>query len=155
MRDLGGPVNIGGSWMAHGVASVDIKVRYSETDQMGIAYYGHYVVWFEVGRTHYMEEHGLPYRDIEARAVILPVSETYYRLIAPARYGDVITVDTWLSRLESRRVTFGYRVRREQERLAHGWTSLMSVTREFRPLRIPDWIASAMGPELGSAPKLD
>ena len=70
--------------MREGVTSVDVKVRYAETDQMGIAYYGHYVVWFEVGRTHYMETCGLPYREIEERGVILPVSETYYRLIAPA-----------------------------------------------------------------------
>ncbi len=138
--------------MPKGIVSTDISVRYSETDQMGIAYYAHYVVWFEVGRTHYMAIHGLPYREIEARGLILPVSETYYRLIAPARYGDLITVDTWLVKLESRRVTFGYRVRRGPARLAAGWTRLMGVSKDFRPMCIPEWVAASMGPALGENP---
>lgn len=130
-------------------------VRYAETDQMGITYNAVYPVWFEIGRTDYMAAGGLHYRDIEARGFLLPVSEIYYRLTAPARFGDAITIDTWLIRLESRRVTFGYRIRRDAETLASGWSRLICLTSDFRPTRFPDWIRSAMGPALGESPAMD
>jgi acyl-CoA thioester hydrolase len=138
-----------------GVVSIDQTVRYGETDQMGIAYYGNYPIWFEVGRTHYMAHYGVPYRDVEARGYFLPVSETYYRLIAPARYSDVITIDTWLAKLDSRRISFGYRVRRGSAKLAEGWTRLVCLNRQFRPTRLPAWVTAGIGPELGERPDLE
>lgn len=134
------------------VASTPISVRYAETDQMGVAYYGVYPVWFEVGRTALMAERGYPYHELEAQGILLPVSETYYRLRAPARYGEEIHVDTWVSRLESRRVTFGYRIRRGDTALADGWTRLVCVGRDFRPRRFPEWLLEAMGPVSGDDP---
>ncbi len=131
------------------IESIPISVRYAETDQMGIAYYGVYPVWFEVARTGYMARRGLPYHEIERRGVVLPVSETYYRLIAPARYGDDLLVDTWLAKLESRRVTFAYEVRRDRTLLATGWTKLVSVDAEFKPHRFPSWVTERMGTPLG------
>lgn len=138
--------------MSDAIFTVREHVRYAETDQMGIAYYGTYPVWFEVGRTHLMAARGLPYGEVEARGCILPVSETYYRLLAPARYEDAIDIDTWVARLESRRVTFGYRIRRDATCLAEGWTRLVCVDTSFRPRRFPAWLVEALGPETGELP---
>jgi acyl-CoA thioester hydrolase len=134
------------------IATTAISVRYAETDQMGIAYYGVYPVWFEVGRTALMARRGYPYHELEAQGILLPVSETYYRLIAPARYGEEILVDTSVARLESRRVTFDYRVRRGEKTLAEGWTRLVCVGRDFRPRRFPEWLLAAMGPASADDP---
>jgi acyl-CoA thioester hydrolase len=132
--------------------TISVSVRYGETDQMGIAYYGVYPVWFEVGRTSYLAARGLPYREVEARGVLLPVSETYYRLIAPARFEDQLDIQTWLVKRESRRVTFGYRVRRGDELLATGWTKLICLDRHFKPHRFPSWLTERLTPELGNEP---
>jgi acyl-CoA thioester hydrolase len=138
--------------MSEVVFTVREHVRYAETDQMGIAYYATYPVWFEVGRTRLMAARGLPYREVEARGYLLPVSETYFRLLAPARYEDAIDIDTWIARVESRRVTFGYRVRRGDTRLAEGWTRLVCLDTDFRPRRFPPWLVDAMGPATGDVP---
>lgn len=135
-----------------GIFTVREHVRYAETDQMGVAYYATYPIWFEVGRTRLMAARGLPYGKVEARGVILPVSETYYRLLAPARYEDAIDIETWIARLESRRVTFGYRIRRDDTLIAEGWTRLICVDTSFRPHRFPAWLVTAMGPVGGPVP---
>jgi acyl-CoA thioester hydrolase len=127
-------------------------VRYGETDQMGIAYYGVYPTWFEVGRTRLMAARGLPYGEVEARGYLLPVTECYYRMLAPARYEDAIDIDTWIARIESRRVTFGYRIRRGDERLAEGWTRLVCRDTEGRTRRFPSWLVEAMEPACGDDP---
>jgi len=119
-------------------------VRYAETDQMGVAYYATYPVWFEVGRTRLMAAHGMPYGEVESRGYLLPVSETYYRLLAPARYEDAVDIDTWIEKIESRRVTFQYRVRRGDAVLAEGWTRLMCVDTDFRPRRFPEWLVDSL-----------
>jgi len=126
------------------VFTVREHVRYAETDQMGVAYYGTYPIWFEVGRTRLMAARGMPYGEVEARGYILPVSETYYRLLAPARYEDPIDIDTWIEKIESRRVTFGYRIRRGETELAEGWTRLICVDTDFRPCRFPAWLTDAL-----------
>jgi len=134
------------------IETISVSVRYAETDQMGVAYYAVYPVWFEVGRTSYMAARGLPYREVEARGVLLPVSETYFRVVAPARYEDTLGVSTWLARLESRRVTFGYRVARGDVLIATGWTKLVCVDRGFKPQRFPSWLAERLTPALGDEP---
>lgn len=125
------------------------EVRYIETDQMGVTHHGTFPVWFEIGRTGYMAQRGLPYGEIEARGVLLPVAELWYRMMAPARYGDTVEIVTWLSRLESRRVRFAYHVRRQGTPLCRGWSTLMCVGTDFRPRRFPDWVREVMGPEMG------
>ena len=138
-----------------GVEAIPVSVRYADTDQMGVAYYGVYPVWFEVGRTAFMRRRGFPYGELEAHGILLPVSETYYRLMAPARYEDELLVDTWIAKLESRRVSFGYRIRRADTELARGWTKLLCVDRDFRPARFPPWLVEAMSPVAGDDPPLD
>lgn len=87
-----------------------IRVRYGETDQMGVAYHANYLVWCEVGRTDLIRALGPSYAAMEAEGVRLAVAEASLRYRAPARYDDVVTIETRLDRALSRGVTFSYRV---------------------------------------------
>jgi acyl-CoA thioester hydrolase len=120
----------------------DVRVRYAETDRMGVAYYANYLIWFEVARTDFLRSSGLRYRDLEARGHLLPVSDVQMRLIAPARYDDALAVECWLDEARSRRVRFCYRVTRlDDDRevlLAEGSTALTAVDTKMRPSRLPE-----------------
>lgn len=119
----------------------ELRVRYAETDRMGVAYYANYLVWFEVARTDFLRAHGLRYRDLEAQGLMLPVGSVAMRMVAPARYDDDLAVDCWLVRGRSRAVTFGYRiVSREEEvesLVATGETTLVAVDTDLRPRALP------------------
>ncbi len=115
-----------------------IQVRYSETDQMGQAYYANYLVWFEAARGHLMRELGIPYGSIEAQGFFLPVSRFHARLVRPARYDDALGVHLWVVAVLSRSVEFHYQVRRGTELLAEGGTTHVSVDENGRPARLPE-----------------
>ncbi len=121
-------------------SSVEFRVRYSETDQMGVAYHGHYLAWCEMARTEHMRRLGVRYRDLEARGVRLAVSEAHVRYGKAARYDDPLRVTAWLTDAASRRITFGYRVERTDDGalLASAETSLISMDSEGRPARLPE-----------------
>ena len=87
-----------------------LRVRYAETDAMGIVYHSNYIIWFEVGRGEYMRQQGGDYADLEAQGYYLPVIEVQVRYLAPARYDDLVTVRTWVEEARSRQVTFAYEV---------------------------------------------
>ena len=88
--------------------ATELRVRYAETDRMGIVYYANYLVWCEVGRTEFIRAGGTSYAELERRGVGLAVAEASLRFHAPARYDDVIRVDTTLTEVRSRTVTFDY-----------------------------------------------
>lgn len=79
--------------------TIDIRVRYGETDQMGYLYYGNYALYFEVGRTDAIRQLGFTYRELEEQGVIMPVAEMNVKYLRPAYYDDVITVKTTLREL--------------------------------------------------------
>ena len=82
------------------VSETEMSVRYAETDMMGIVYHGNYLPWFEVGRTNLMKELGMPYRELEAQGLYLPVLEVGVRYIKSARYDDRLTIVTsWKKRM--------------------------------------------------------
>lgn len=120
--------------------SSTVRVRYGETDQMGVAWHGEYLAWFEVGRTDLLRGRGCTYRDLEAQGLRLPVIEVQARFLRPARYDDVLEIRTRLADLGIVRLTFAYEVRREgtEGPLATGSTSHAAVDPEGRPCRIPD-----------------
>ena len=120
--------------------STTIRVRYAETDQMGIAWHGEYLAWFEVGRTDLLRGCGCTYRDLEAQGLRLPVIEVQARFLRPALYDDVLEIRTRLTDLRKVRVTFAYEVFREgtEGPLATGSTSHAALDREGRPCRIPE-----------------
>lgn len=86
----------------------DLRVRYAETDQMGVAHHGSYVVWCEVGRTDYLRMFGTSYAELEKTGIQLPVAELTLRYHASARYDDQVRVETTLSHVKSRTLTFDY-----------------------------------------------
>ena len=132
-------------------SSVEFRVRYSETDQMGVAYHGHYLAWCEMARTEHMRRLGVRYRDLEERGVRLAVSEARVRFAKAARYDDPLRVTAWLTEAASRRISFGYKVERTDDGavLATAETSLVSVDAQGRPARMPDDVVSRLKELLG------
>jgi acyl-CoA thioester hydrolase len=115
------------------------RVRYAETDQMGMVYYANYLIWMEVGRTDYCRECGFNYRDLEREEqAFLTVAEANCRYRAPARYDDEIVVETQLDRVRSRVVEFTYRIKCGETLLAEGHTVHVVIGTEGRPKAMPD-----------------
>ena len=116
-----------------------VRVRYAETDQMGVAYHGNYFAWFEVGRTDLLRVLGLTYKDMERGGLRLPVIEAQARFLRPAFYDDVLDIRTRLSSLGGARLAFAYEVRRDGAAapLATGSTSHAAVDLAGRPRRLP------------------
>src|ERR1700752_2191119 len=93
-----------------------LRVRYSETDKMGIVYYANYLIWFEIGRAEYCRARGFSYRDMEENDdAFLVVAESYCRYKAPAYYDDVLIVRTHIPELRRRSLRFGYDIIRESD----------------------------------------
>jgi acyl-CoA thioester hydrolase len=121
-------------------SSSSIRVRYAETDQMGVAYHGDYFAWFEVGRTDLLRARGLTYRELEQEGLRLPVIETHARFLRPAYYDDTLEIRTELQALSGARVAFGYEVHRAgtEGPLATASTSHAAVDLQGRPRRLPE-----------------
>jgi acyl-CoA thioester hydrolase len=116
-----------------------VRVRYAETDQMGVVYYANYFVWFEVGRTDLLRGAGWTYREMEADGVSLPVIEAHCDYKQAARYDDELEIRTAGSLLSPVRVAFTYEVVRPADSLlvATGRTMHASIDRGGRPCRLP------------------
>ena len=115
-----------------------VRVRYAETDQMGVAYHANYLIWCEVGRTDYIRSLGITYAELERQGVRLAVVDAQLRFHASAHYDDVVTIDTRLVGVRSRMVTFRYELSRpaadgRTERLASAMTSLVALDDAGRP----------------------
>ncbi|MEN3041640.1 MAG: thioesterase family protein [Bacteroidia bacterium] len=118
---------------------IRLRVRYAETDQMGVVYYAHYAVYCEVARTEWLRRLGLTYAEMEAQmGVMLPVrrfSITYHR---PARYDDELRIQSWLSKAPDTRLSFQHRIYRLDELLAEAEVVLIFVDKAtWRPCRPP------------------
>lgn len=114
-----------------------IKVRYAETDQMGVVHHSVYAVYLEAARVDFLERAGLPYPQVEARGVYFPVVELGLTFRAPARFGEEVLVRTRLAGLSRRDLTFRYRVERDGILLAEGFTRHFCQVGE-RAGRIPE-----------------
>ncbi len=115
-----------------------VRVRYAETDQMGVAWHGNYLAWFEVARTDLLRAEGLTYRELEQGGLRLPVIEAQARFVKPAHYDDELQVHATLADLGRARVRFEYQVERAGEVLATGSTEHAAVDERGRPRRLPD-----------------
>jgi acyl-CoA thioester hydrolase len=117
-----------------------VRVRYAETDQMGVVYYSNYLVWMEVGRVEYCKAAGFNYKDMEAQdGVLLAVAAVQCRYSFPARFDDEVIIKTWVAEANSRMVTFGYEMRLAETdvKLAEGETKHIFVSRDLKPCRMP------------------
>jgi acyl-CoA thioester hydrolase len=119
----------------------NFRVRYAETDQMGVVYYANYLIWMELGRVEYCRAAGIRYRDMEeADGILLAVVEAHCRYLHPARYDEEIAVKTWVSKANQRMVEFQYEIRNlgSGRRLASGETKHMFLGPGMRPVRLPE-----------------
>lgn len=119
--------------------STPIRVRYAETDQMGVVYHANYLIWCEIGRTEFIRSLGRRYAEMEADGVSLAVAEASLRYHAPARYDDDVRVDTSLVDVRSRTLTFEYHIVNAHSgvRLVTARTVLVSLDRDGRMVAIP------------------
>ena len=117
------------------------RVRYAETDQMGVVYYANYLIWFEIGRTEFCRRRGFEYRDMEQQdGLFIIVAEASCRYKSSAHYDDEIEVRTCLRAVRKRLLVFGYEVYRSSDGnlLAEGETTHVIVDREGRPTALPE-----------------
>ena len=116
-----------------------MRVRYAETDQMGVVYYANYFVWFEVGRTDLLRDAGWSYREMELEGIALPVIEAHCEYRQSARYDDELEIRTTGSQLSRVRVAFDYEVVRPSDAatIATGRTIHAALDRDGRPCRLP------------------
>ncbi|RPF55885.1 acyl-CoA thioesterase [Aquisalibacillus elongatus] len=127
------------------VNEADVKVRYQETDQMGVVYHANYLVWFEIGRTQLIEQLGFSYASMESAGVVSPVVDIQAKYKKPVRYGQTAKVKTWIDYYDGFRVVYGYEVYTEDGTLAvTGHSTHVCVKKEtFKPISIkkhfPDW----------------
>lgn len=124
----------------------EFRVIYGDTDQMGFAYYANFLRWFEVARNEYLRAVGVPYRRLEEEGIVLPVTEAACSYFRPARYDDVLRIESWIEELGRVRVRFAYRILRtgEPEPLAAGFTVHACLGRDEAPRRLPDLLLQAL-----------
>jgi acyl-CoA thioester hydrolase len=128
------------------VSEIQVRVNYSETDQMGVVYHARYLVWLDVARTEHLRRSGTSYRDLESDGLRLAVSAVSVRYRQPARFDDVIRIRCWVRELATRRVTFGYAVEDagSGRLLATASTALVSLGADMRLTALPDRVRAAL-----------
>jgi acyl-CoA thioester hydrolase len=129
------------------VGRTTTRVRYPETDRMGVAHHTHFLVWFELGRTELMRELGCPYAEVEdGDGILFPVAEAGARYVAPARYDEVLEITTRLVSAFGARVRFEYEVARiaDGARIATGFTVHAATGRDGRPRRLPEGLRARL-----------
>jgi acyl-CoA thioester hydrolase len=125
-------------------SSVNVTVRYAETDMMGIVYHGSYLPWFEIGRTTLLKEHGISYRELESAGYRLPVLEVAVKYLKPAFYDDTLAILTTLAEKPLLRIALSYEVRRGEELLATAKTAHAFIDRDGHPVRPPPFFVKRM-----------
>jgi acyl-CoA thioester hydrolase len=123
-----------------------VRVNYSETDQMGVAYHARYLVWLDVARTEHLRRRGASYRELEAAGLRLAVSEVSVRYRQPARFDDLLRIRCWVRRLESRRVEFGYAIDHADDGrlLATATVALLTLDASMALRRLPAEVGSVL-----------
>jgi acyl-CoA thioester hydrolase len=131
---------------------IEFRVRYAETDQMGVVYHTNYLIWCEMGRTDFIRRCGMSYADIERQGIGLAVSDLQARFHAPARYEDVVRVHTTLAGVRSRSITFDYEITNAAtgQRLLTATTALISIDRTGRLVSLPPEIRALFAPASGA-----
>lgn len=125
----------------------EVRVRYAETDQMGVVYHANYLVWCEIGRTDFIRALGRSYADMERDRITLAVSDASLRFLGSARYDDRVLVRTTLDELRSRGMRFAYRIEHAEtgRALVTATTSLIALDATGRPARLPAAVLELLG----------
>ena len=122
---------------------ITIRVRYAETDRMGLLHHANYLVYFEQGRTELLRARGLSYRDLEDQGYLLVLTRIQVRYRSPARYDDLLTLRTTVVRTTSVKIEHRYELLRDGLLLAEGETTLGCVDREGKVQPLPPWLQAA------------
>jgi len=124
------------------ISRTKLKVRYAETDQMGVVHHATYLVWFEAARIDFLDVAELAYREVERRGIFLPVIEAKATFRRPAHFGDSVLIHTRIGDLRSRGVRFEYEVEREEGELllARGYTEHVAVDLDRHSVPIPGFL---------------
>lgn len=117
-----------------------IRVRYQETDNMGVVYYANYFVWFEVARTEYLRSFGVSYKELESQGMYLMVASAGCEYKSPARFDDVVTVRTWIPELKNSSLRFEYSLHVDSRLIATGESVHVFTNDAGKPVRIPEEI---------------
>jgi acyl-CoA thioester hydrolase len=117
---------------------ITIRVRYAETDRMGLLHHANYLVYFEQGRTELLRNSGIKYKDLEDQGYLLVLTKVEVRYRSPARYDDVLTLKTAVVRMTLVRIDHQYKVTREGVLVAEGSSTLACVDREGRIQALPE-----------------
>lgn len=133
-------------------ATTEIRVRYAETDQMGVVYHGSYLPWIEQARIHLLDTIGVPYRELEVAGYLLPVLEVRMKYLRPARFDDRVLVTARISDPISARIRIEYTLRVQDERIAEGETLHAFIDRRGRPRKPPDNLVQALREAFTNAP---
>jgi acyl-CoA thioester hydrolase len=130
-------------------SQIQLRVRYAETDAMGIAHHSNYVIWLEMGRVAFLDEMGFPYREVEKRGVLLVVTQVGVKYRRPAVFDDEIILTTRLGALKSRLVRFEYAIERTSDNalLAEGFTEHIATDFEKRTVPIPQYLRDVLEQE--------
>lgn len=119
---------------------IQIRVRYAETDRMGLLHHANYLVYFEQGRTELLRAQGFTYKTMEDQGFLLVLTKAAVRYRSPARYDDVLTLRTTATRTTAVRIEHRYEVFREGTLIAEGETTLASVDRAGQIQALPEWL---------------
>lgn len=116
----------------------EVRVRYAETDAMGVAYHSNYLIWFEVGRTGWLREMGYPYSKLEQDGIILPLTECGCKFKSPARYDDELLIKAGCIEMKGASLVIGYEIINKATGtvLATGWTKHAIADRNMKPVRL-------------------
>jgi acyl-CoA thioester hydrolase len=117
---------------------IEIRVRYAETDQMGLLHHAHYWVYFEMGRIELLRSRGLSYKDLEAQGFLLVIVRAQCRYHRPAYYDDLLRLRTTVVRATGARIDHHYELLRHDTLLAEGETTLACIDRQGKLQRIPE-----------------
>ena len=127
--------------------SIKIKVRYCETDQMGLVHHGSYINYFEEARISWISNLGFSYSEMEKSGIILPVSKLNVSYLRPAYFDDDLLVNVELAELPTSRLIFNYTIKKEEEVVVTGTTVLAFLNKETKkPVKCPDYMLEKVTP---------
>ena len=115
----------------------EIRVRYQETDNMGVVYYANYFIWFEVARTEYLRSLGVSYKLLEQKGMFLMVAGASCQYKSPARYDDVVSIKTWVPGISNSSLKFEHKLSIGPKLIATGASVHVFTSRTGKPVRIP------------------
>jgi acyl-CoA thioester hydrolase len=128
-------------------SSTETRIRYSETDQMGVVYHGNYAQFFELGRTEWMRSLGVTYKDMEISGIMLPVISINFKFIKSALYDDVLTIKTILKKKPMVKIEFEYEIINQNNELICTGSSVLAFmnSKTMKPTRCPDYLLKGLG----------